>query len=243
AVEPLLLEHPRIDGVRTAFMEYTEPSIATQLEAFDAEGYDEVVLVPILLTVSSHSFDDIPTILGAKDDLATREGLASEGIRTYTPRAKVSTAPLLDFAAVMRENLRRRVAALSTGSTSEGVVLVAYGSTPFDAEWTEFLEDMGRELSDELGVDTVEHAWCGHIVSYSPEPTADAIARVLEREQHALVVPVLVAVDEDFQYSMILEAAEREYAGGEVHYVPDSILPEPLVEDWAVRIAKELADQ
>jgi len=78
------------------------------------------------------------------------------------------------------------------------------------------------------------------IVSYSPEPTAQAIERVLATKDRALIIPVLVAVDEDFQLGMIQVAADRKYEGGEVSYIPDSILPEPYVEAWVERVALEM---
>lgn len=52
AVKPKLLAHPKISAVRTAFMEYNEPSIATRMKEFDQEGFDDVIVVPIFLTVS-----------------------------------------------------------------------------------------------------------------------------------------------------------------------------------------------
>jgi hypothetical protein len=240
AVEPRLLANERVGEVRTAFMEYTEPSIATQLRALDQAGYQEVLIVPIFLTVSSHSFDDIPTIIGAKDDVLAREGLAHEGIECYTPKADVTVAPLLDFAKVMRGNLKHRIGQLTRDAANEGVVLVAYGSTPYEAEWAQFMEAMYTGVSEDFGIDALEYAWCGHIASYSPEPTAEAIERVLATKDTALVIPVLVAVDEDFQFDMILEASKRTYAGGAVRYVPDAILPDPAIEDWVVAITAEL---
>ena len=38
-VRPALLTNAAIKGIKTAFMEYTEPSIATRLKEFDAEGF------------------------------------------------------------------------------------------------------------------------------------------------------------------------------------------------------------
>jgi len=52
-----LLAIEGIGAVRTAFMEYTEPSIATQLRAFDDDGYESVIVVPLLLTISIRSQD------------------------------------------------------------------------------------------------------------------------------------------------------------------------------------------
>ncbi|MCG8344324.1 MAG: CbiX/SirB N-terminal domain-containing protein, partial [Chlorobiales bacterium] len=67
-VREKVLVNPNVSGIKTAFMEYTEPSIATRLKEFDKEGYTDIVIIPILLTVSSHSFDDIPTIIGLKEN-------------------------------------------------------------------------------------------------------------------------------------------------------------------------------
>ncbi|MBL4771924.1 MAG: CbiX/SirB N-terminal domain-containing protein [Planctomycetes bacterium] len=227
-----------VSGIRTAFMEYTEPSIATQLKAFDKDGVSEVLIVPIFLTVSSHSFDDIPNIIGSKDEQISKVGLLAEGIECYTPKAKVTLAPLLDFSKTMRSNLRRRTRSLSTDPENEGVVLVAYGSKPYDLEWRAFMEEMRSGLKEDLGIEAMEYSWCGHIASYSPEPTADAISKVLKTKERALVVPVLVAVDEDFQFGMIQAASDRAYPGGEVVYRGDSILPEPGIESWIVQVVK-----
>jgi hypothetical protein len=65
--------------------------------------------VPVFLTVSSHSFDDIPTIIGQKEDPQSMETLKLEKIERYTPRAKTHITPLLDFPGVMKQNIARRV--------------------------------------------------------------------------------------------------------------------------------------
>ena len=42
-----VLALPDIDGVKTAFNEYTEPSVATRMREFDDEGFEEVIVVPL----------------------------------------------------------------------------------------------------------------------------------------------------------------------------------------------------
>lgn len=243
AVEDELVALPQFDTVHTAFMEYTEPSIATRLRELDADGYDEVVLVPVLLTVSSHSFDDIPTIYGAKHDVKSVETLEAEGIERYTPTANVTMTPLLDFPTVLEENVARRARSLSEDLGEEGIVLVAYGSEPFDEEWTAMMVKLGEHLKSSLGVGAVEHAWCGHIARYSREPTKDAIHKVLERAERALVIPVLVAFDEDFQIEIIGGAVEECDAPSRVLYRPDSILPDENVRQWIVDSSRETIER
>lgn len=239
-----VLASPHVATVRSAFMEYTEPSIATQLEALDREGHTDIVLVPLLLTVSGHSFDDIPVIAGQREDAVTSQRLAAEGIRRYRPRARVHFAPLLDFAGILRTNVERRVAALRGDASRDGVVLVAYGDHEYDTEWTRLLDELGGHLRETLGIETVTHAWCGHLVAYDRGPTRTAIARALDRSERAIVVPILVAVDERFQFEIIggaVQEARTQAGEARVVYRPDAILPEPTLDDWVVEISNTTA--
>lgn len=238
-VEPRLMKISGIDGVKSAFMEYTEPSIATRLKEFDKEGYEHVILVPLLLTVSSHSFDDIPTIIGAKEDAHSLAAMEAEGIERYTPAAKVTITPLLDFSELLEENLPRRFKALSRDPAQEGVVLVAYGDEAYDEEWSDFFTTLERAVRERTGVAGSAHCWCGHIVRYSREPTKNAIRKLLEAHERVIVIPVLVARDEAFQDRLIGRAVEELEAGDRVAYLPDSILPDAKLSDWVVEVTRD----
>lgn len=231
---------PDVAGLKTAFMEYHEPSIATQLKAFDDEGVTDIILVPLLLRVSSHSFDDIPTIIGLKEDTMSKASLKSEGIERYTPRARVITAPLLDYTSLLRKNVVRRVRALSTDPADEGVVLVAYGSKAYDKEWQELLMELTADISSQTGIEACTHAWCGHLVKYSGLPTMDAISEIMEIKKRALVVPLLVAEDEFFQGEIIGGAVHDSGYGNRVVYRGGSVLPDENLNRWVVEIVTEL---
>ena len=228
-------------GVKSAFMEYTEPSIATRLKEFDAEGYTRVILVPILLTVSSHSFDDIPTIIGAKEDAKSLLTLEAESIERYTPQAEVTIAPLLDFSELLEKNLPRRIAELSKSPADEGVVLVAYGSEPFNEEWEAFFSKVGTAVKESTGAAEIKHCWCGHIAHYSGEPTTKAINDLLTRHERVIVVPVLVARDENFQGKIIGGGVAAADKPEQVAYAGDAILPDQHLNDWVISIARKLA--
>jgi sirohydrochlorin ferrochelatase len=234
-----VLAIPGIVGIKSAFMEYTEPSIASQLKALDDEGYTQVILVPLLLTVSGHSFDDIPTIIGAKDDAKSLAMLEAEGIERYLPRAKVTITPLLDFSSLLEKNLARRVTRLTKEPANEGVVLVAYGDAEYNDEWIALFREVGEKIKAETGVTAVTHAWCGHIAGYKKEPTIEAIRSILAEHERAIIMPVLVAYDETFQSKIIGGAVEKVGDEDRVVYTPDAILPEPALNDWIVTISKE----
>jgi len=91
-VKDSILADSSVSGIKTAFMEYNEPSIATRLKEFDAEGYTDVIIVPVFLTVSPHSFDDIPTIIGQKEDPQSLENAHHSPARLYRYRSEEYSA-------------------------------------------------------------------------------------------------------------------------------------------------------
>jgi hypothetical protein len=241
-VKDSLLNTNLIQGTKTAFMEYTEPSIATQLKAFDSEGYTDVIIVPIFLTVSSHSFDDIPTIIGQKEDPQSLETLKIEKIERYTPRARTHITPLLDFTDVLKQNILRRTRSLSRNPEQEGLVLIAYGDETYMKEWSDLMHQVGKYVQEHAGINAYSFGWCGHVARYNPDSTTVAIQRVLQQKQQALVVPVLVAHDEMFQIKIIGDGINKLASDkSRVTYIPDSILPDPVIEKWVIAIAKEYA--
>lgn len=241
-----LLAIPGVGQVRTAFMEYTEPSIASQLRAFDDEGIERVIVIPLLLTISDHSFDDIPAICGQVEDPGILAELAAEKIEVYAPRASLDFAPLLDFSGLVQRNSVRRIASIlgsqdDNQTSSHGLVLVGYGSAPFNDEWDRFFSQIREHVESELPISQSAHAWCGHLVTYSRQPTIEAINTLLKKVDRVVVLPVLIAYDPMFQDSIIGRAVARCSDPERVDYRPDSILPEPAVGRWVVEIATQLA--
>ncbi len=241
-----LLDIPGVGEVRTAFMEYTEPSIASQLRAFDEAGFESVVMVPILLTISDHSYDDIPAICGLSEDPVRVAALKAEKIEIYPARASLDFAPLIDFSGLVQRNVARRVRAI-TGRRAEdgsddrfGLLLVGYGSAEYEDEWNRFFSEVRRGAEYELGVKHSAHAWCGHLVNYSREPTNDAIASLLQSVDRVVLIPVFVAYDPMFQEKIIGRAVERCGAPERVLYRRDSILPDPEVGRWVLEITEKM---
>jgi cobalamin biosynthesis Co2+ chelatase CbiK len=238
-----ILSDPNIKGIKNAFMEYTEPSIAAAMKEFDKEGYTDVIVVPLLLTVSGHSFDDIPHILGLKNTQAEIDKLKSENVEVYKAKAKVAMTPLLDFPKILGENVIERVKKLSKDPKNEACVLVAYGDDRYDKEWTTLLNEIGEKVKNSIGIEVCAHAWCGHIAEYSSKPTTKAIDEVMTKKQNAIVIPILVAVDENFQGSIIGGGVKAAKRAKDVYYKPDAILPDINVQKWVVSISKETANK
>ncbi len=241
-VEEGILANEKISQVKTAYMEYNEPSIATRLKEYDEEGYDEVVVVPIFLTVSSHYSHDIPVICGLSADPKIKEQLAKEKIEVYKPNAKVTITPPLDYTTILKKNVERRVMALSEEGKSEGVLLVAYGDAEYNQQWEELVEEIGKYLKMKTGHESIAYSWCGHLVNYSTQPTKDGIAKLFELEDRVIVIPLLVANDEYFQNDIIQTAVNEVDNSSNVAYVQDAILPDDNLNQWVLDITKSTVE-
>jgi hypothetical protein len=243
-VRDSIMAEGTVKDVKTAFMEYNEPSIATRLKEFDKDNFTDVIMVPVFLTVSSHSFDDIPTLIGQKDDPKSIELFKIEKMERYTPNARVHIAPLLDFTDLLKLNIVRRVKELSKDPQNEGLVLIAYGDKTYNEDWSTLMRDVGTYVGRETGISEYSYGWCGHIAHYNPDSTTVPINAVLAKKENALVVPVLVAFDEMFQVKIIGGGIEKVKQFGErVKYKPDAILPDPGVERWVISTARSFVEK
>lgn len=242
AVSDKLISNPNIDEVRTAFMEYTEPSIATRMKEFDEEGYDEVIIVPIFLTVSSHYSHDIPVIVGLNSDPKIQESLKKEKIEVYRAKARISITPPLDYSSILKKNIARRVKKLSDNPDNEGVLLVAYGDAQYNQQWEEMVEEIGKYLKIKTGHNDIAYSWCGHMVHYSTEPTKNGIKKLLELNDNVIVIPVLVANDPYFQDEIIQTAVNEVKVGDNVKYLQDAILPDDNLNNWVEEISIKTAE-
>lgn len=235
-----ILKSGEVSGIKTAHMEYTEPSIATRLKEFDKDGFTDIIIIPIFLTVSPHSFEDIPTIVGQKEDPQSMEMLKIEKIERYTPKAKTHLTPLLDFTDILQKNVLRRTEALSQNPQKEGLVLIGYGDETYDKEWGELFNKVAEYVKQKRGISEHTYGWCGHIAHYNSDETTKAINNVLKKKEIAVVIPVLVAHDENFQIKIIGGGIEKVKNYKEkVIYKPDAILPDVNIESWVINITKE----
>lgn len=239
AVKEQILGLNNVEAIETAHMEYNEPSIATRLKEFDEAGYTDVIVVPIFLTVSSHYSHDIPVIVGLSSDPKIIEQLKTEKIDTYKPKARVTITPPLDYTTILKKNVARRVKNLSANSDNEAVLLVAYGDEQYNQQWEELVEEIGKYLKIKTGHESIAYSWCGHIVTYSSEPTTEGIEKLFELEDNVIVIPVLVANDEHFQGEIIQHGVDAASSPTHVKYIQDAILPDANLNQWVIDITSQ----
>lgn len=242
SVQDRLLALPRVKGVKTAFNEYTEPSVAAQMKAFDDEGYDEVIVLPLFLTIGGHTNSDIPNLIGLKNDPKALEALPKEGVPVYRPKARVTLLETIDSNEFLKANiLRRTKALLKDGDGSKyGVTLAAYGDDKFNQQWEALMGEIGQHLKQNLGIDAINYAWSGHLVNYSIDPTRKAVNQILAQKQKDIVISVYVAYDHMFQKDVIGEGVRKSDRPQDVLYnEPEAILPDENLNNWVVDSVKD----
>ncbi len=239
--EPIL-QGGDVAAVRVAYIDISKPSVADQMRSFDAEGFDEVVIVPLLIaTVSSQTNDYLQYLAGMRSEAKVLKQLKNEGFDIYFPRARVSMTTAIDESNVLKKNILRRVLALKGDDSGEdmAVVLVGYGDQAYGQQMEQIMEGLGRYLKIKTDIDTVAFAFCGNLTDYSGEPVVEAINDVFDLEDEVLVVPVLMAVDEMLQLNTIQAAVNAIVTQSKVRYKQDAVLPDPKVNAWVVKQARE----
>lgn len=119
--------------VETGFLDFNAPSVPRVLERLAAEGADEVITLPLLLTRAFHARVDIPSVL--------REA------RTRLPRLHVRQAGVLGPSPLLNATLGRRLreAGVRPGDIPRtGLVLASAGSS--DPEAIAVIAEIAREL-------------------------------------------------------------------------------------------------
>ncbi|MFE9050641.1 sirohydrochlorin chelatase [Streptomyces rubiginosohelvolus] len=162
--------------VETAFLEFNAPSVPRVLERLAAQGADEVVALPLLLTRAFHAKTDIPSVL--------REA------RARLPRLHIRQADVLGPSPLLNATLGRRLreAGVRPGDLPRtGLVLASAGSS--DPEAIAVIAEIARELR--------HTGWCAVRPAFASAllPRTEDVVRELRAEgvERVAVAPYAIA--------------------------------------------------
>ncbi|MCC8477848.1 sirohydrochlorin chelatase [Streptomyces globisporus] len=162
--------------VETAFLEFNAPSVPRVLERLAAQGADEVVALPLLLTRAFHAKTDIPSVL--------REA------RARLPGLRIRQADVLGPSPLLNATLGRRLreAGARPGDLPRtGLVLASAGST--DPEAIAVTAEIARELR--------HTGWCAVRPAFASAllPRTEDAVRALRAEgvDRVAVAPYVIA--------------------------------------------------
>ena len=224
-------------SIEAAFLESSTPNVPDAVRSLLERGASRVLVAPLLLTMSTHLKEDLPGLLGLDVPEHIRRRLRGEGQQPLQPGLPVTLLKLGALEEILAANVARRLSLRCEADRSEGIVLCAYGSTLHHGRWKTLLERT-QSLLHQRGFGAIEHAFVGHVVAKSPEPTRQAIMRVGRRHgvKRVHVVPLLLGVTA-LQTEVIASAcieASSEALDFSVAYEPDAVLPDG---DLAARVA------
>lgn len=237
AVKEPILKMEGVKDVRLAYIDPPKNGVAEAMRAFDKDGVQEVVIVPLLIaTESTVTNQQLQYLAGVRSEAKSIKQLQNEGFDIYYPRARVTITPGMDTSEVLKKNVLRRVEALRGQDSGEdmAILLVGYGDQVYGQQMEAIMDGLGRYLKIKTDIDTVAYAFCGNLVDYSGEPVVRAINELLELEQQVLVVPVLLGVDEKLQVNTIQAAINAVPTASKVRYAGDAVLPDDDVNKWVV---------
>lgn len=159
---------PGLD-VRVSYLEHVSPSTEAALAALDAEGVEEAVVLPTLLTAAFHSKVDLPGVLA--------------GARERGLDAQVHHAETLGPDPLLLEAVERRLSeAGARPCPTTALVLASAGSSDPEANAT--IAAMARDLATRGPWREVVPAFASAV---SPTP-ADAVAAVRGRGAERVAV-------------------------------------------------------
>lgn len=149
------MDIPGIDYVRVALMEFSQPDVYSIFADCERENIDSALVFPLFIAPSSHSEDDLPNILGLKYDPEVRKELEEEGTRLVRTNIHIALAPTLSSGDVIKRSMLDRVRSLSQSPQDEAVLLLAHGDPFRKGYWDSLLEETGKYLKANTGIDLV----------------------------------------------------------------------------------------
>ncbi|MFF0063240.1 sirohydrochlorin chelatase [Streptomyces sp. NPDC005279] len=162
--------------VETGFLDFNAPSVPRVLERLAADGVEDVVALPLLLTRAFHAKADIPAVL--------HEASAR------LPRLRIRQAEVLGPSPLLLSALEKRLYEAGVDPSqkgSTGLVLASAGST--DPEAIAAIADIARELR--------HTGWCAVRPAFASAslPRTEEAVRALREEgvRRVAVAPYVIA--------------------------------------------------
>ena len=233
------LNLPGIDYRRVALMEFNQPNIASVIRDCEREGVDTVFVLPLFISPSGHSEDDIPNILGLKYSPSVHAELVAEGTEFVRTKMQIVVGPTLMDSGVIEKAMLERVRALSTDPQKEAVLFLAHGDAGRIGFWKHILRNCETAVR-EAGFDYVDNALVGMGQNFAKDvqPLLDGASVVKERILVQGIYLVSGVGSMARMFGMDRQAAANNIAYGEKGILPESMDDvlawiENTVSEWA----------
>jgi sirohydrochlorin ferrochelatase len=234
-------------AVRTAMMEFTEPTIAGVIEELEALGIQRVFVLPLFIAPSGHSVFDLPAILGLYSDQEMLEQLADEGIAVVSTTMPIALGPTLDYGTVLMEVMLERTRELSEDPQSEGIVLLAHGDPRFEPIWDALCQGIGAYLCAHTSIAKFDHALVEVGQSFVPQGVP-SILGMADRCEKTIVLGLYLSMgvgqmarNSSVSIGRMTFRSEEMLADHEIRCAARGLLPSERIVKWIVERATEWA--
>lgn len=147
--------------VRVALMEFTEPSVSTVIHDCEQQKVEHIFVLPLFISPSSHSEQDVPNILGLKYNVQTLSALSEEGTKLVHTNIPITIGPTLSYGTVIQNIITDRIKELSIGKTNVSFVLLAHGDPEYLPFWQQMIQNTGDTVAQRTGVSYAGYAFVG----------------------------------------------------------------------------------
>jgi cobalamin biosynthesis Co2+ chelatase CbiK len=224
--------------VRTALMEFTEPSIATVVKEMENKGITKIYALPLFIAPSGHSVYDVPTILGLYYNKTIADNLKEERTKIVDTKAKITVGPSLDYGNVIKETLLDRVKALSKNPQEEALVILAHGDDHFMPFWKDLCEETGNYILAKTGIEYFDHAFVEVGQSFGINGVS-AILNAAQKKRKVIVIGMYLSsgVKDMPENSGIVMMGRRIDSknmlnGKDIIYSDQGLLPSDKITEW-----------
>lgn len=232
-------------AVRTAFLEVAKPDVASALEELEKLGCDRIVVVPLFIAPSAHTYFDIPAVLGVYFSPTMEASLAGEGARIARPSVPVVLTNTLAEGDMLCSSTLDRVRALSKRPRDEALILLVHGADHHSELVCSLMRRISSFCCGRTGIDYADWVCVGIGQDYG-EKAIPAIQRALRRKNRVLVVGVYVGLSADQIHKRYVESLGRgreakhgdPLAGKDVVFSRKALLPDPRIAGEILRTAR-----
>lgn len=228
----------RFEGIKIAFLEFAEPRISQQLREFQEEGYDQVVVMPLLIAPSQHSQLDLLTLLGLYSEPKQAATVEAEGGGIYRGKLSLIVGPTLEHSNLLELSALDRVYELSSNPGEEALVILAHGDRQTGPVRNDLCRRVGAHICGKTGITWFDWALVEMGQSFYSEGLS-TIYRAGEARPAVLVIGLYLSVGVDRLASrwgqLTLHGDDqprRPLQGLNVKFSRRGVLPDSRVSAW-----------
>jgi sirohydrochlorin cobaltochelatase len=212
--------------VRIGYLELVEGrSITDGIRYFEKMGVEEVIVLPLFISMASTHLHEIQYALGLIPTLHIESSLEK-----IHPRAKITWCSPLENHWIVTEILTARVKNLSQNAQEESLLVVGHGSKEagFHEKWNHLLKSTTHKLQQRFGFQAASYA------TMRPD-TVSLQAKLLSRKSQLIVVPFFIS--EGYFTKVVLPERLGDIPH---HYDGRTCLPHPMISVWIEQSIKSI---